>query len=168
MSYPLDSYLSRYIIGKLNYVLKTKTVDFSIYNKQFSSNYYKTSQNNDIICIENPKNNNSILVICTYSVLVFRLSWNDWTLDTNIICYSLTNLSAFLKDGLVLDRPSLTLFFFQPTFLTLIVFSCYKQVSSVQPYKKRTQVRQLFCSKEEVLWAYHLSLGWLYFYSVTH
>ena len=33
-------------------LLKTKTVDFSINNKQFSSNYFKKSQNNNIIFVE--------------------------------------------------------------------------------------------------------------------
>ena len=34
---------------------KTKTVDFSINDKQFSSNYFKKSQNNDIIFIGKSK-----------------------------------------------------------------------------------------------------------------
>ena len=57
MSNPLDS--------RKNELLKTKTVDFSINNKQFSSNYFKNSQNNNFIFIfiENPKNKNIILVI---------------------------------------------------------------------------------------------------------
>ena len=41
MSNPLDSQKTK--------LLKTKTVDFSINNKQFSSNYFKKSQNNNII-----------------------------------------------------------------------------------------------------------------------
>ena len=36
-------------------LLNTKTVDFSVNNKQFSSNYYKKSQNNNIIYIERSK-----------------------------------------------------------------------------------------------------------------
>ena len=34
---------------------KTKTVDFSMNNKQCSSNYFKKSQNNDIIFNEKSK-----------------------------------------------------------------------------------------------------------------
>jgi hypothetical protein len=44
-------------------LLKTKTIDFSISNKQFSSNYLKKSQNNDTILLKNPKSNYIILVI---------------------------------------------------------------------------------------------------------
>ena len=36
-------------------LLETKTVHFSINNKQFPSNYFKKSQNNNIIFIENSK-----------------------------------------------------------------------------------------------------------------
>ena len=46
MSNPLDSWKTK--------LLKTKTVDFSINNKQFSSNYIKNNQN-DIIVIEKSK-----------------------------------------------------------------------------------------------------------------
>ena len=42
---------------------KTEIVNFSINNKQFSSNYIKKSQNNNIFFSKNPKNNNIILVI---------------------------------------------------------------------------------------------------------
>jgi hypothetical protein len=47
LSNPLDSQKTK--------LLKTKTVDFSINSKQFSSNYFKKSQNNDIIFIEKSK-----------------------------------------------------------------------------------------------------------------
>ena len=47
LSSPLDS-------QKTN-LLKTKTVDFSINKKQFSSNYFKTIKNNNIILIEKYK-----------------------------------------------------------------------------------------------------------------
>ena len=47
LSNPLDSRKTK--------LLKTKTVDFFINNKQFSSNYFKKSQNNDIIFIEKSK-----------------------------------------------------------------------------------------------------------------
>ena len=46
-NFPLDS-------QKTN-LLKTKTVDFSINKKQFSSNYFKTIKNNNIILIEKYK-----------------------------------------------------------------------------------------------------------------
>ena len=36
-------------------LLKTKTADFSINNKQFSSNYFKKSQNSNIIFIKKSK-----------------------------------------------------------------------------------------------------------------
>ena len=55
MSNPLDSRKTK--------LLKTKTVDFSINDKQFLSNYLRKSQNNHIILIEKSKNNNIILVI---------------------------------------------------------------------------------------------------------
>ena len=52
---PLDSQKTK--------LLKTKTVDFSINNKQFSSNYFKKSQDIILFLLKNPKNNNIILVI---------------------------------------------------------------------------------------------------------
>ena len=36
-------------------LLKTKTAEFSIINERFQSNYFKKSQNNNIIFIENSK-----------------------------------------------------------------------------------------------------------------
>ena len=47
MSNPLDSRKTK--------LLKTKTVDFSVNSKQFSSNYFKKSQNNNIIFVEKSK-----------------------------------------------------------------------------------------------------------------
>ena len=56
MSNPLDSQKTK--------LLKTKTVDFSINNKQFSSNYLKKKAKITILfLLKNPKNNNIILVI---------------------------------------------------------------------------------------------------------
>ena len=52
-----------WIVEKLNYVLTTKIVDFSINNKQFSSNYFKKSKITILFLLKNPKNNNIILVI---------------------------------------------------------------------------------------------------------
>ena len=43
-------------------LLKTITVDFSINNKQFSSNYFKKSQNNNFIFIEKKKSEKIYLV----------------------------------------------------------------------------------------------------------
>ena len=55
-------------------LLKTKTFDFSINNKQFSSKYFKKSQNNDNIFIENPKNYYIFLVKYYYLVFIFSIS----------------------------------------------------------------------------------------------
>ena len=52
---PLDSRKTK--------LLNTKTVDFSIIKNQFLSNYFKKSQNNNIISIEKSKKNHIILVI---------------------------------------------------------------------------------------------------------
>ena len=44
-------------------LLNTKTVDFSINKKQFSSNYCNKSQNYNIIYIEKSKFNNNIILV---------------------------------------------------------------------------------------------------------
>ena len=56
MSNPLDSQ------KKITKLLKTKTAEFSV-NNGLKSNCFKKSQNNNLIWLKNPKNNNIILII---------------------------------------------------------------------------------------------------------
>ena len=64
MSNPLDSQKTK--------LLKTKTVDICINNKQFSSNYFKKKAKITIsFLLKNPKNNNIIVVN-----LEMSSSWN--------------------------------------------------------------------------------------------
>ena len=55
LSNPLDSQKTK--------LLKTKTADFSINNKQFSSNHFKKAKITILFLSKNPKNHNIILVI---------------------------------------------------------------------------------------------------------
>ena len=53
-------------------LLKTKTVDFSINNKQFSSNYFKKVKRLMLFLLKNSKDNNDIYLISVFSISPFQ------------------------------------------------------------------------------------------------